>query len=198
MNKKRIISIWAILLSVFVISTTPTYAQSKKINLSVGKSKQLNVSMKKVKWKSNNSKIAKVSKNGKIKGIKKGKTKIIAMSGKQKKVFVVKVKNSYYKANFKNVKKMMVRNLNNGQTKEFFGNDILLLQSKLNKNNFYRKISKDKLATGDFDYMFSLYDKNDKLLCSISFGEKIMKITKGKSVKKYISKKTLDISHFEF
>lgn len=92
MNKKRIISIWAILLSVFVISTTPTYAQSKKINLSVGKSKQLNVSMKKVKWKSNNSKIAKVSKNGKIKGIKKGKTKIIAMSGKQKKYLWLRLK----------------------------------------------------------------------------------------------------------
>ena len=199
MNKKRIICFLTMLLSIFVVYTTPIYAQGGKIDLKVGKTKQLNVSMKgKIKWKSKNSNIVKVSNKGKIRGIKKGKTKIIAMCGKQKKVFIVNVKNSYYKANFKGAKKLVVRNLNNGQTKEFSADDILILQNNLNKNKFYRKTTKDKLSVGNLNYMFLLYDRKENLLCSISLGKKKMVVNKGNESKKYISKKALDISQFEF
>lgn len=199
MNRKRIICILTMLFSVFVIYTTSVFAQGKKVDLKVGKTKQLNITRKgKIKWKSKNSNIVKVSNKGKIRGIKKGKTKIIAMCGKRKKVFLVNVKNSYYKANFKNAKKLVVRNLNNGQTKEFSADDILILQNKLNKNKFYRKTAKGKLSVGDVNYMFSLYDNKENLLCSISVGKKKMFVNKGEKSKEYISKKTLNIRPFEF
>ncbi len=93
MNKKRILRELMILNSVFMIYTVPVYAKSEKIDLNVGKTKKLTVSLKKkVKWKSKNTKIVRVSQNGKIKGIKKGKTKIIALCGKQKKYLRLKLR----------------------------------------------------------------------------------------------------------
>ncbi len=70
----------------------------KKKTLRVGKKFTLKVKWKptaflaKVKWKSSNKKIAKVTKNGVVKGRKKGKVRIYATYGKWKKSCVVKVK----------------------------------------------------------------------------------------------------------
>ncbi len=80
---------------------------------------------------------------------------------------------------------MVVRNLNNGQTKDFFCDDIILLQSKINMNKFYRKIKKERLAVGDMDYVFSLYD-NNKLMYQIELGEKKMTIIDGKNIKRLL------------
>ncbi|MDR1699691.1 MAG: endo-1,4-beta-xylanase [Lachnoclostridium sp.] len=71
------------------IGTYPTAEAAAKpklnkssINIKVGKSKKLKLKKKirgaKIKWKSNNAKIAKVNNKGKVTGMKKGNTKIIA------------------------------------------------------------------------------------------------------------------------
>ena len=66
---------------------------AKKITLKVNETRQIELigTTQKITWSSNNNKIAKVTKKGKIKGINKGKTKVIATIGKKKFECTVKV-----------------------------------------------------------------------------------------------------------
>ncbi len=66
----------------------------KKLTLKVGATAHLKVkrARKKVKWSSKNTRIAKVSKKGVVKGVSAGKTKITAKIGKKKLVCQVHVK----------------------------------------------------------------------------------------------------------
>ena len=63
---------------VFNVSAASPKLNKKKVTITVGKTVKLKVkknkAKKKVKWKSANKKIVKVTKKGKIKGIKPGKT----------------------------------------------------------------------------------------------------------------------------
>ena len=63
----------------------------EKTTLKVKKVKPTKAS-KKVIWKSSNKKVATISKAGRLKGKKKGSTKITASIGKLKKTMTVKVK----------------------------------------------------------------------------------------------------------
>ena len=71
-----------------VNARTTTRLSSKKIVLQVGKTKKLKVKNKpagvKVTWKSSKKKVATVSKKGKVKAKKAGKTTITAKVGKKK------------------------------------------------------------------------------------------------------------------
>ena len=71
-----------------VNARTTTRLSSKKIVLQVGKTKKLKVKNKpagvKVVWKSSKKKVATVSKKGKVKAKKPGKTTITAKVGKKK------------------------------------------------------------------------------------------------------------------
>ena len=73
---------------VFNVSAASPKLNKKKVTITVGKTVKLKVkknkSKKKVKWKSANKKIVKVTKKGKIKGIKPGKTVVTAKVGKKK------------------------------------------------------------------------------------------------------------------
>lgn len=97
MNKKHIVLCLVMLLLVnLLLPTTNVQAKAKKqptlnkskITLSVGKSYQLKVknNKKKVRWSSSNKKIAKVTKSGKVKAIKKGTCKITVKTTKGKKL----------------------------------------------------------------------------------------------------------------
>ena len=72
-----------------VNARTTTRLSSKKIVLQVGKTKKLKVKNKpagvKVVWKSSKKKVATVSKKGKVKAKKPGKTTISAKVGKRRK-----------------------------------------------------------------------------------------------------------------
>ena len=99
MMKKRI----GIILWIFVVLTmlfaVPAHASGIRLNkksltVCVGKTARLKVigTKKKVKWSSSNKKIARVSKSGLVRGVKKGKCKIIAKIGKKKLKCTVTVK----------------------------------------------------------------------------------------------------------
>ena len=76
----------------------------KKLTLKTGDTARLKVknTNKKVKWSSKNTRIAKVSKKGVVKGVSAGKTKIIAKTGKKKLVCGVTVKEKAVKIAYKN------------------------------------------------------------------------------------------------
>ena len=80
---------------VFNVSAASPKLNKKKVTITVGKTVKLKVkknkAKKKVKWKSANKKIVKVTKKGKIKGIKPGKTVVTAKVGKKKLKCKVKV-----------------------------------------------------------------------------------------------------------
>ena len=80
---------------VFNVSAASPKLNRKKVTITVGKTVKLKVkknkAKKKVKWKSANKKIVKVTKKGKIKGIKPGKTVVTAKVGKKKLKCKVKV-----------------------------------------------------------------------------------------------------------
>ena len=92
MNIKRLLSICLILTLVITsVFAGAVFAKpklnKKKITIRVGQTYKLKLKKKgkkKVKWISKNKKIATVSKKGKVKGKKPGKTKIIAKRGKKK------------------------------------------------------------------------------------------------------------------
>lgn len=97
MNKKHIVLCLAMLLLVnLLLPTTNVQAKTKKqpilnkskITLYVGKSYQLKIknNKKKVRWSSSNKKIAKVTKSGKVKALKKGTCKITVKTTKGKKL----------------------------------------------------------------------------------------------------------------
>lgn len=90
--KKRIT---CLLLVVSIILSTMSFhvsAQAKtKLTLGVGMNKKLTVSGKKVKWTSNNKRVAKVASDGRIYARKKGKATIVAKV-KKKKVLTCVVK----------------------------------------------------------------------------------------------------------
>lgn len=73
----------------------------KRVILAVGQKKTLKVknTTKKIQWKTSNKKVVKVSKQGVIRGVKKGKATITAKVGKQKLTCKVTVKDAVYKIN---------------------------------------------------------------------------------------------------
>ena len=88
--RKKII-IWMCLLTLIAGVIAPTASAKVKLNtkkrtISVGETYKLKVSgtSKKVKWKSSNKKVAKVSKKGVVTGKKTGKATITAKVGKKK------------------------------------------------------------------------------------------------------------------
>lgn len=87
----------ALVMSLLPVPADIAKAGSKKtVTMTVGATKQLKLTKiskgKKVKWSSNNKKVAKVTKKGKVTAKKAGKAKITAKCGKKKYVYVVKVK----------------------------------------------------------------------------------------------------------
>ena len=197
MYKKNIVMSVIVLSIVFLFSFT-SLASTKKC-IRVGESKKINLSLKgKIKWKSSNKKVVKVSSKGKITGIKKGNATIFAIKGKKKIVFKIKVKNCYYKADFKNATKMMARNLNNGETKVFYRNEIEDFQNIINTSKYYKKVSKTKKAVGDLSYTYMLYNNSNKLICSISIGYKKISVNSGKNNIDYITKINTDYKKFKF
>ena len=80
------------------VKTSKLSVKSKKVALSKGKTANLGVkvtpvtSQEKVAYSSSNKKVAKVTSKGVVKGIKKGKAKITAKSGKKKVIISVTVK----------------------------------------------------------------------------------------------------------
>lgn len=173
-------------------------AKSKSITLYVGDKKQVSFLKANRKYKCSNKSVAKITAKGKIVALKKGKMKIYY---KDKKVCNVTVKDSYFFGDFTNAEKLVVTNLKKGETKEFKKNDIVLLQKKINQNRFYR-VSKDKKKKkGGFDYSFSFYDKNEKMIFKIVFGKKKMKYypfpEETYDFVSYSSKKEIDVSEFK-
>lgn len=91
--KKILVFALVVVLTVTLLPMTQASAKAKtklnrkKITVYVGKTVKLKVknkhTKKKVKWKSKNKKVATVSKKGKVKGKKPGKTTIIAKVGKK-------------------------------------------------------------------------------------------------------------------
>lgn len=98
--KKYVIS--AIILGISCLCAVPVQADAKaklsetKVYLAIGQKKQLKVTKtkKKVTWSSSDKKIVKVTKKGKIQGIKKGKATITAKIKGQKMKCKVKVKDA--------------------------------------------------------------------------------------------------------
>lgn len=98
---KAIAMLLMIVLAVGMLSVSQVSAASKlklnaaKANLTVGQSKQLKVknTKKKVTWSSNKKSVATVSKTGKVKAKKAGKTTITAKVGKTRLKCVITVKN---------------------------------------------------------------------------------------------------------
>ncbi|MCR5797251.1 MAG: Ig-like domain-containing protein [Eubacterium sp.] len=181
------------------LKTDVALARDKKVVIKVGKTKKLHAFKNaKVKWKSRNPQIVSVSRKGQIKAKKKGTARVVAKIKNKERVFIVKVSNSYYKADYKMASRMVVRNLSNGKTKEFVGNDIQVFQDRINQCKFYRYYPSKKAAVGSLCYMFSLYDQNDKLVASISVGNKQIVINKDSSAVDYASGKTLELKEFKF
>ena len=75
-----------IIQSVNINAATKVKINKKTTSIYVGKTVQLKIigTKKKVKWKSSNKKVATVTSKGKVKGIKKGKAKIVATVNKKK------------------------------------------------------------------------------------------------------------------
>lgn len=173
-------------------------AKSKKITMQVGDTKKVSFLKANRKYKCSNKLVAKITSKGKLVALKKGKTKIYY---KNKKVCDVTVKNSYFVGDFTNVEKMVVTNLKNGETKEFNKNDITLFQKKINQNKYYRVAKDNKKKKGGFDYSFSFYDKNGKMLFELALGNKKMKYyaspEETSDYVSYSSKKVIDISEFK-
>ena len=89
MNKRRIGIVFVLLLMLLFpvqVQAAKVKINKKKATVYVGKTVQLKVTRtkKKVKWSSSNKKIAKVTKKGKVKGIKVGKAVITAKVGTKK------------------------------------------------------------------------------------------------------------------
>ena len=173
-------------------------AKSKRITLRVGDAKKVSFLKVNRKYSLSNKAVAKINKKGKIVALKKGKTKIYY---KNKKVCDVIVKNSYFVGDFSNADKMVVTNLNNGETKEFEKKDIIVLQNKVNQNKYYRVAKDSKKKKGGFDYSFSFYDKNGKMLFKFALGNKQMKYYSSpeetSKCVNYFSKNVIDISEFK-
>ena len=82
-----------------ISAATKVKINKTKASIYVGKTVQLKVTgtKKKVTWKSSNKKVATVTSKGKVKGVKKGTTKITATVSKKKYVCKVTVKNKAVK-----------------------------------------------------------------------------------------------------
>lgn len=125
-------------------------AASKKINktnitIGVGSTYKLKIqnNKKKVKWSSSNSKIAKVSKNGTVTGVKKGKVTITAKVGNKKYKCKVKVtKTPTLKANIK---------------KSYLNEDGTYVVEGYVKNETYSKLDDARIQV-------TAYDENGKEL----------------------------------
>lgn len=185
--KKKIIGFAVLVMFVLGISSMPAQAKTKQVTLYVGDTVRLQEKGD-VKWSSEDSMIAKVSKKGKVTAIKEGRVNIVAQKGERKNTYKIVVKNSYYKADFKKAKKIIVRNLTNGKARKLTRNDKKMLQKRVNQCNFYKKMKdKKESASGDRSYSFSFYDEKGKLFLQLSFGKKAMTVQKYTKKNTYIS-----------
>lgn len=119
--------------------------KKKKITVMAGEQKQINVTVKpkkaKIKWSSNKKKVAKVSKKGVVRGIKKGTAKITAKSGKKKAVCTVKV--TANKAGIQSVSVLNTKAVRITLTKAFSLNasDISIKKKKDGKGAYNRSLA---------------------------------------------------------
>lgn len=141
-ERKQYFKIPLVIMLVFIITMTsviPVQAKSKiklknsKITITVGQSKTLKVvgTKKKVRWTSSNTKIATVSKKGKIKAKKKGSCKVYARVGKKKLICKITVK---AKPKAKTSKKTNTNKVKNNVTYRSYGTNhgVVILV----KNNY--------------------------------------------------------------
>lgn len=175
---KRIVKIIIALVIAICVSTSINVwradAKVKRIVLKVGDSKKVSVLKKNKKYSFSKKAIIKINKKGKIVALKKGKTKIYYQ---EKMLCNVIVKNSYFAGDFSKADKLIVRNLQNGETGEFSKSEIDRLQNKVNKNKYYRAIEteRERRKKGGYQYSFSFYDKKGKMILQLAVGNKEMK-----------------------
>ena len=96
--RRRRITLLLLMVILAMLFSVPVHAKiklnKKSVTVTVGKTVRLKVkgTKKKVKWRSTNKKIARVSSKGVVKGVKEGKCKIIAKVGKKQLKCTVTVK----------------------------------------------------------------------------------------------------------
>ena len=112
---KKLCAIVLVIVLAFSVTPDSVFAAKKakisktKATIYVGKTNKLKVknNKKKVKWSTSNKKVAKVSKKGKVKGIKAGKATITAKVGKKAYKCKIKVKKKRNKKS--NIKKPVIK-----------------------------------------------------------------------------------------
>ena len=112
---KKLCAIVLVIVLAFSVTPDSVFAAKKakisktKATIYVGKTIKLKVknNKKKVKWSTSNKKVAKVSKKGKVKGIKAGKATITAKVGKKAYKCKIKVKKKRNKKS--NIKKPVIK-----------------------------------------------------------------------------------------
>ena len=150
-----------LLICICTVLINAQMSSAKTIKINVGQTKQLKAfGNKSVKWKVKSGKSVSVNKKGVIKGLKKGKSKIIAYKNGKSKAISVKVSNVYYKCDFSWVDSIKIRNLDNGNEKIVAQDEVSKIEQSLSEQSLYR-ITKDpykKVVGGG--YMLYLYDIN--------------------------------------
>ncbi|GEM_PF-3437320 len=160
--KKRIVALVAIcmlLMQCFIVRTDVNAAKTIRIN--VGQTKQLRAfGNKSVKWRVKSGKSISVNKKGVIKGLKKGKSRVIAYKNGKSKAISVKVSNVYYKCDFSWVDSIKIRNLDNGNEKTAAKDEVSKIEQSLSEQSLCRitKNPYEKAVGGG--YMLYLYDIN--------------------------------------
>ena len=104
------------------MNTVHVEAKSKKVIMQVGDTKKVSCLKANKKYIFSKKKIVKINKKGKIVALKKGKTKIYCGN---KKICDVTVKNAYFVCDLKQANKVVVTNLNHGNTFELEKDDIV-------------------------------------------------------------------------
>lgn len=120
-KKKPVLLFMLALICSIVLWPHTTYAATKAKTYTVlqGKSIIIKDTRKNITWKSKNTKIAKVNKNGKVTGVSLGDTKIIATDKNNKKItYIIKVSNYTIKSlkNKKTPNKVTIQTVNGNKT----------------------------------------------------------------------------------
>ena len=202
MMSKRIRILIFLVMTLFCINVNVSEAKTKKITLYVGETKLLKVKTGKghTKWNSSQRSIVKVSKRGKVTALKQGKVKITAQRGKVRRGFSIKVRNSYYKADFTKVAKVFIRNLTFGTEKEItsdVSSFIKSLQTAINRNRFYRKIYiGEKPNVGAHRYKLLMYDHEGNEIINIALGGNSLRLTQERQNEnyQYVCDREMDLS----